>query len=87
MGGFRFSQIPVIAVCLLLTGCQALRREPPRPGGTRIGSGAVTLPAQILGNTLIVEAKWDHYGPYHFLIDTGSSVTLVTDEPVSMRKW
>jgi hypothetical protein len=80
MGGFRFSQIPVIAVCLLLTGCQALRREPPRPGGTRIGSGAVTLPAQILGNTLIVEAKWDHYGPYHFLIDTGSSVTLVTPD-------
>jgi len=40
----------------------------------------VTLPAQMLGNTLVIEAKWDHYGPYHFLIDTGSSVTLVTPE-------
>jgi hypothetical protein len=43
----------------------------------------VTLPAQMLGNTLIVEAKWDHYGPYHFLIDTGSSVTLVTPDLAS----
>jgi hypothetical protein len=38
------------------------------------------LPAQMLDNTLIVEAKWDHYGPYHFLVDTGSSATLVTPE-------
>ena len=80
MGGFRFSRIPAIAVCLLLTGCLSLHREPPRPGSTRIGSSAVTLPAQILGNTLVVEAKWDHFGPYHFLIDTGSSVTLVTPD-------
>jgi hypothetical protein len=34
----------------------------------------------LLGNTLIVEAKWDRFGPYHFLIDTGSAVTLVTPE-------
>ena len=32
------------------------------------------------GNILVVEAKWDRNGPYHFLIDTGSSVTLVTPE-------
>ncbi|MGD1032562.1 MAG: aspartyl protease family protein, partial [Opitutaceae bacterium] len=80
MGGFRFSRIPAIALCLLLTGCLSLHREPPRPGSTQIGSTAVTLPAQMLGNTLVIEAKWDHFGPYHFLIDTGSSVTLVTPE-------
>jgi hypothetical protein len=64
----------------LLTGCLSLQREPPKPGSTHIGSGTVILPAQMLGNTLIVAAKWDRYGPYHFLIDTGSSVTLVTPE-------
>ncbi len=76
--------LPLLAVCagLLLGGCATLsapfRREPPRPGRTKLGSPLVILPAQTLGNYLIVEAKWDRYGPYHFLLDTGSSVTLVT---------
>ena len=73
-----------LALCagLLLGGCSTLsapfRREAPRPGRTKLGSPLVILPSQTLGNYLIVEAKWDRYGPYHFLIDTGSSVTLVT---------
>ena len=76
--------VPLLAVCagLLLGGCATLsapfRREPPRPGRTKLGSPLVMLPAQTLGNYLIVESKWDRYGPYHFLLDTGSSVTLVT---------
>ena len=76
--------LPLLAVCagLLLGGCATLsspfHREPPRPGRTRLGSPVVVLPSQTVGNYLIVEAKWDRYGPYHFLIDTGSSVTLVT---------
>jgi hypothetical protein len=41
------------------------------------------LPAQVIGNLLIVEAKWDGYGPYHFLIDTGSSATLLAPELVN----
>jgi len=69
-------------LCLLSAGCAALsspfRRPPPRPGRTTLGAPLVTLPAQSLGNCLIVEAKWDRGGPYHFLVDTGSSVTLVT---------
>ncbi len=71
--------------CLLLAGCASLdslpspfRRTPPRPGRTSLGSKLVIVPTQAIGNYLIVEAKWDRYGPYHFLIDTGSSVTLVT---------
>jgi hypothetical protein len=76
--------LPLLAVCagLLLGGCSTLsapfRHEPPRPGRTKLGSPLVILSSQTLGNYLIVEAKWDRSGPYHFLIDTGSSVTLVT---------
>lgn len=69
-------------VCLLITGCSTLSspfsRTPPRPGQTTLASPLAVLPAQILGNMLVVEVRWDRSGPYHFLIDTGSSVTLVT---------
>ncbi|MGH7956344.1 MAG: aspartyl protease family protein, partial [Opitutaceae bacterium] len=41
-------------------------------------SPLVILPAQAIGNYLLVEAKWDRFGPYRFLVDTGASVTLVT---------
>lgn len=65
---------------LILSGCSYLsfRREPPRPGRTTLSSPLVVLPAQTIGNFLIVEAKWDRYGPYHFVIDTGAAATLVT---------
>lgn len=67
----------------LVPGCAYIpfmKREPPRPGRTTLDSPLVVLPAQTLGNYLIVEAKWDRQGPYHFIIDTGSTVTLVTPE-------
>jgi hypothetical protein len=69
-----------LALSLLLNGCVTLHREPPRPGSTTFGSSRVVLPAQILENHLVVTVKWDKYGPYRFLVDTGSSVTLVTPE-------
>ncbi len=69
-------------ICLLLSGCSTLpsafRRAPPRPGRTTLVSPRVVVPAQTLDNYLIVEARWDRFGPYHFLVDTGSSITLVT---------
>ena len=40
----------------------------------------VTLPAELVDNYLILTVKWDKSGPYHFIIDTGSNVTLVTPE-------
>jgi hypothetical protein len=40
----------------------------------------VTLPGHLIGNVLVVEDKWDKFGPYRFVIDTGSSVTLVSPE-------
>jgi hypothetical protein len=45
----------------------------------------VVLPAETIGNFIIVEAKWDRSGPYHFLVDTGSANTLVT--PALVRKY
>ncbi len=68
------------ALCLVLGGCLPFPGEPVRPGSTRLGSAEVSLPARLIGNMLVVEAKWDKSGPYHFLVDTGSSVTLVTPE-------
>ena len=64
------------AALLLLDGCISFHREAPRPGRTSLGSPLVVVPAQDFGDWLVVEVKWDRYGPYRFLIDTGSSVTL-----------
>ncbi len=50
-----------------------------------MASPLVILPAQTIGNFLLIEAKWDKFGPYHFLIDTGSSVTMVT--PALARRY
>jgi hypothetical protein len=77
-----------IALCLLvLTGCSVIpfRREPPRPGRTTLKSPLIELPAHNVGNFLLLETKWDRSGPYRFLIDTGSSVTLVT--PALARRY
>jgi hypothetical protein len=57
-----------------------MKRDVPRPGRTTLSSPLVVLPAQTIGNYLVVEAKWDRSGPYRFVIDTGSTVTLVTPE-------
>lgn len=65
---------------LLGSGCFSVQRTAPKPGVTRIGSEPVTIPGHLVGNVLVVEDKWDKFGPYHFLIDTGSSVTLVSPE-------
>jgi hypothetical protein len=81
----RTAQLLVACAVLFLAGCASLdslpspfRRTPPRPGRTSLGAKLVVVPTKAIGNYLIVEAKWDRYGPYHFLVDTGSSVTLVT---------
>lgn len=70
------------SAALLLGGCSTLpsafHRAPPRPGRTTLVSPLVIVPAQTIDNYLIVEARWDRSGPYHFLVDTGSSITLVT---------
>ena len=66
--------------CALVAGCFTFHREPPRPGRTKLDPPPVILSALTVSNYLVVEAKWDRHGPYHFLIDTGASVTLVSPE-------
>lgn len=87
--GQRWLSLAVLAVLCLLnfTGCSFLpfRHEPPHPGRTKLSSQPVVLPAQTVGNFIIVEAKWDKYGPYHFVIDTGSATTLVT--PALVKRY
>jgi hypothetical protein len=72
---------------LLITGCSSLpfQREPTPPGRTTLSSPRVQLPAELLGNLFVVEAKWDKFGPYRFVIDTGSSVTLVS--PALVKRY
>jgi len=75
----RFLLLPAVVLLLLvLTGCSLLpfRRAPAPPGRTTFASPLVMLPAKRIGSFLIIEVKWDRSGPYRFLIDTGSSVTL-----------
>lgn len=75
-----------LATLLLAAGCTLpSARRPPLPGRTTLGSPLVILPARTIGNYLLIEAKWDRFGPYHFLVDTGSSVTLVT--PALARRY
>jgi hypothetical protein len=66
--------------CILAPGCSIVQRTAPKPGLTHVGSKPVTLPAHLIGNVLVVEDKWDKFGPYRFVVDTGSSVTLVSPE-------
>ena len=66
--------------CVWLAGCISFHRERPRPGRTTLSSPLVVLPAQKLGSYLVIEAKWDRAGPWHFLVDTGSTVTHVSPE-------
>lgn len=78
----RLASTWLASLALLLGGCSTLpspfHRAPPRPGATKLGAPLVVVPAQTLDSYLIVETRWDRFGPYHFLIDTGSSITLVT---------
>ncbi len=60
-----------------LAGCTTFRRPPRR---TSLESAQSVLKASLVSNFLVIEAQWDKHGPYHFLIDTGSSTTLVTPE-------
>ena len=74
---------------LLLAGCTSLpspfRRNAPQPGHTTLAAPVVVLTAQTIDNYLIVETRWERSGPYRFLVDTGSSVTLVT--PALAKKF
>ncbi len=65
-------------VLLLLAGC--FSHPDLKPGRTRFRQPSVLVPAQVVGAHFLVQGKWDKRGPWNFLIDTGSSVTLVSSE-------
>lgn len=73
---------PALLMGLLLAGCSggAFRSAPPQPGRTTLPAAGVTLTAELVGNLFLLEAPGDKSGPRRFLVDTGSSVTLVTPE-------
>jgi hypothetical protein len=75
------------AVALLIAGCSGggSTKPPVVPGRAKLPVAEVSLPAQLIGNLLIIEAKGDRQGPLRFLIDTGSSVNLVT--PALARRF
>jgi hypothetical protein len=87
MAGRRVLAASWLVLCAVLSGCTALlpKRAAPQPGRTTISSPLVVLSAQSIGNFLLIETKWDRFGPYRFLVDTGSSVTLVT--PALARRY
>ncbi len=61
---------------LLLSGCVTGRGR--APGETHVIPQPVRVPARILSNFFLVEAVQADGRSYRFLIDTGSSVTLVS---------
>lgn len=70
--------------CLLITGC--LSRPGRSPGETHVEPQPVRLPARILSNFFLIEAAQTDGKTYRFMIDTGSSVTLVSPAAAAALK-
>jgi hypothetical protein len=71
MGGLLF---PVVCLLLFLAGCTTAPRR------TVVTGQSTTLPAHIISNFFIVESKGADGRTYRFIIDTGSTATLVTPD-------
>lgn len=74
----QFHLFIALAALLVLVGC--VNSRDLRPGRTTLPKKPLVIPAQLVGNLFIVEAKWDKHGPWRFMVDTGSAVTLVSAE-------
>ena len=70
--------------CLLITGC--LSRSGRSPGETHVEPQPVRIQARILSNFFLVEAAQTDGKTYRFMIDTGSSVTLVSPATAAALK-
>ncbi len=71
--------VAVLVCSLMFSGCTLLRHD-PTPGRTTLGSPLVSVPVRTVANVLIAELNTDRRSSWRFLIDTGSSVTLVSPE-------
>lgn len=67
----------IAGLCLLsATGC--VSRRDRAPAATRVLPQPVRLPARILSNFFLIEARQNDGKTYRFMVDTGSSVMLVS---------
>ena len=67
-----------LSVLLFSSGCvTSARRTPSR---TVMETSSTTLPAQVISNFFVVESKFADGKSYRFIIDTGSTATLVTPD-------
>lgn len=65
--------LALLPVCLLLTSCPAVRK------GHALGVLApVSIPAEVVGRLFLVEATLEAHGRFRFLIDSGSTLSLVS---------
>ena len=63
--------------CLLLfTGCTSIGNRPP--ARTLVEEKSTVVPARLISNFFLVEARQDDGRTYRFLVDTGSSTSLVS---------
>ncbi len=76
--------LSTVACLLILTGC--VTRGGRSPGETHVEPQPVRIPARILSNFFLIEAPQTDGKTYRFMVDTGSSVTLVSPTTASALK-
>lgn len=69
----------LVLLVLFSAGCSSWRKSPV-PGRTVLDTPLVAVPATTIGHTLFVEVRGDRNRTWRFMVDTGSSVTLVSPE-------
>jgi len=82
--------ITLLALLFFTAGCTNIshlsritKKRESRPEQTHLKGDATSIPANIIAGYFLVEVKWDKHGPWRFLVDTGSSVTLLSPEYVA----
>lgn len=74
----------VLATALVFSGCAGVTTPPgPTPARTRMVAKPVEFPARLVGSHLVVEIPVEQAGTARFIIDTGSSVTLLSPDFVT----
>lgn len=77
----RSTASALLAVALLLlAGCATRPAVSHRTFLPAASDSEVTLPAEIVGGQFLIITRWDERGPWRFLVDTGSTATLVSPE-------
>ncbi len=69
-----------VAALSLLVGCATPKSGVSHRTVVPPKATSVTLPAELVGGQFLVVTHWDTNGPWRFIVDTGSTVTLVSQE-------